>query len=302
VSSVARVHIAGQASIPPVRDAALALDEMIYSVTSGALADAGLAVGDLDGVCMAASDLNDGRAISTMTLTGSTGSFRKPEMRLCNDSLSALLLGLAEIRCGAAEAMMVCSWNKLSDATPEAIRHLALEPVFARDLGYHPEAILGLIRSAASSAATITAGSDLVPHDTAVAFVVTGSPPTHRDRHTSVLGVGGSMAGYLRTRDSIMEPVVAATKDAMRGLDHSVEDVDAVVVSGLHQVADDAVAEALGVDLDRIVRQSDRWADLGYAAGMSGVEQASRFGGLSLVVSAGGIGLENAFAALVEVA
>src|SRR5712671_8216374 len=100
------VNIAGSSTLVPRPDIPMALDEMIYTATSHALADAGLSIDDISGSFMAASDLYDGRAISTMTLTGSTGSFHKNEMRVCNDSLAALMLAAAEIAAGAAEAVI----------------------------------------------------------------------------------------------------------------------------------------------------------------------------------------------------
>jgi hypothetical protein len=305
VASTHRAHVSGRAVLPAQREIPLALDEMIYTVTSGALKDAGLDVRALDGVCMAASDLNDGRAISTMTLTGSTGSFGIPEMRLCNDSLSAILLGVAELGCGSAEVMMVCSWSKLSDVTPESIRPLAIEPVFHRGLGFHPDAVLGLAMSHEAGVGTLTTGRPLTPQDAAVAFVMTAAPHESTDRPAvSVLGVGGSMGDYLRPRGAVLTPLREAALDAMKGLPVTADDLVSVVVAGFHHVEDAAIAEAVGVDSDRIVRQPDRWGDLGYAAGMLGVSQLADRGetGVSLVVSAGGLMVENAFATVVEVA
>ncbi|MCW2830460.1 MAG: hypothetical protein JWP31_1152 [Aeromicrobium sp.] len=278
---------------------------MIYAVTSGALQDAGIGVRDLDSVCMSASDLNDGRAISTMTLTGSTGSFGIPEMRLCNDSLSSVLLGVAEIGCGAAEAIMVCSWNKLSDVGPDAIRHLGMEPVFHRGLGFHPDAIYGLAASHESKTATVTGATPLVPQDGAVAFVLTRTPSVaDRAGQLSVLGVGASMGDYLRARNDVLAPAREAVADALSGLSLDVDALASVVVAGFHPVEDAAIAEALGVDPGRIVRQDNRYGDLGYASGMLGISQVaeSRTQGVSLVVSAGGLMFENAFATVVEVA
>lgn len=112
------------------------------------------------------------------------------------------------------------------------------------------------------------------------------------------------MADYLLPREDVLEPVRAAADDAMKRLGLAAADLESVVVAGLHQVDDSAIASALGVPVANVTRQADRWADLGYAAGMLGVAQvaASERRGVSLVVSAGGLGFENAFAAVVNVA
>jgi len=82
------------------------LEDVIYFAASGAVADAGTSIKEIDAVSMASSDLLDGRAISTMTLTGSTGSFQKSEMRVCSDGLAALALAIAECRAGLAERVL----------------------------------------------------------------------------------------------------------------------------------------------------------------------------------------------------
>src|SRR5260370_35684230 len=110
------VNIAGSSTLAPRPDIPMALDEMIYTATSHSLADPGLSINDASGSFMAASDLYDGRAISTMTLTGSTASFHKNESRVCNDSLAALMLAAAGLPAGAAKAVVVSPGSRHSAA------------------------------------------------------------------------------------------------------------------------------------------------------------------------------------------
>ncbi|MGW3606335.1 hypothetical protein [Micromonospora sp. NPDC005161] len=295
-----RVAVAGYAEIEPVPEVPLALDEMIYRVTSEALAHAGMTINDIAGACMAASDLNDGRAISTMTLTGSTGSFGKTELRACNDSLSALMLGAAEVASGAADAIMVCSWSKFSDADPDVIRPLALEPVMHRGLGFHPDVMLGLARSRSASTVTTTAQSRATPVDVASAVVLTQE--SWRSPHAWVRGVGGSMGAYLGASGDYLGPLREAADRACTHARIGIEDVDHVVVGGFLSEADDALASVLGVPGDKLRRQKNPTADLGYATGLTVLveELGASPGATVLVASSGGLVFENTYATVVE--
>jgi hypothetical protein len=295
-----RVGIAGSRVLGPAVELPGALDALIYNATSAALEDAGMSIADVDGACMAASDLIDGRAISTMTLTGSTGSFRKTEMRVCNDSLAAVLVGAAEVASGAADALIVCSWSKLSDADADAVLPLAMEPVFHRSLGFHPAAVLDLRRSAESGVATVTEGRKLESRDVAVATIlVAGESPRAR---AHVIGFGASTGPYLRPGEPVLDPVRAAAAAALGRAGVGVKELVAVHIAGLARVDDDSLAAALGVDRGALVRPEEPWADLGYAAGLTAMcrAQETKAAGPVLVVSAGGLGYENAFAVVVE--
>ena len=297
------VSIASSRSLAPAQEIPLSLDEMIYSVTSGALADSGLRISDIHGSVMAASDLYDGRAISTMTLTGSTGSFRKSEMRVCNDSLAALMLAAAEVESGDADAVIVGTWSKLSDASRESIVPLAIEPVFGRGLGYHPGAVSALRESGEVGRATVVTGTAVAGMDVATAMVLTrgGGATAPRGR---IRSFGASTGSYLVPRHPLLEPLSQSARRALRASGIEIEDVSAVWVAGLIGVPAAQVAAALGVGLDRVRRGADVQADLGYAAGLTVLHAALQAGreGPVLVVSGGGIGLENTFATVVDVA
>jgi hypothetical protein len=276
---------------------------MIYSVTSKALAGAELDLGDLSGAFMAASDLYDGRAISTMTLTGSTGSFHRNEMRVCNDSLAALMLAAAEVASASADAVMLCTWCKLSDADRDRIVPLALEPVMTRPLAAHPEAVVSLRRSATEKHVTTVRPSPLAGADVAVAMVLTAPGRTASTAGT-VLGVGASNGRYVVPGEPLLGPVNAAVTAALANAGCDIGDLTAVHVGGLHLVEDHELASVLAVPAAKLTRQRQRWADLGYAAGLSALHDGLSHGGagIHLIVSAGGIGYENAFATVVELA
>jgi hypothetical protein len=295
------VRIAGFAARGPAPDLNAALDEMIYDVTSRALTSAEMTIDDISGSCMAASDLNDGRAISTMTLTGSTGSFRKSEMRICNDALAAVQLGWAEVASGASEALMVCSWSKLSDADPAAILPLAIEPALHRALHFHPGAIVQLRASAQTGQATVTAPRVLRPVDTAAAVVLV--PDGAGGRGARLTGFGASMGPYLLPHGDVLTPVRTAVVDACTRAGRTPADLRQVHVVGMHEIDNVELADAFGVPESVISRQADRDMDLGYAAGLVGLIDVLAAGpsGPAVVVSGGGLAYENAHAVVVEV-
>ncbi|MCU1480938.1 MAG: hypothetical protein JWQ19_1724 [Subtercola sp.] len=297
-----KIGIAGWSLLPPSAEIPGALDELIYSSTSQALVDAGITIAEIDGVCMASSDLNDGRAISTMTLTGSTGSFHKSEMRVCNDALAAVWMGAAEVGSGAAQTLIVCAWNKFSDVVdPAAIPALALEPSMHRSLKYHPDAILSLRESQESGTIVLTDAAPLQPNDTAAAVVITtDGHPKAGDLVLS--GFGSSTGPYLRPGEPVLKPTQSAVAAALKFAAVPISDVRRIFVGGLHRISSADIAEALSVPESSIVREDPQTADLGYAAGLVALVHALELGidGPTLVISAAGLGVESANAVLVE--
>jgi hypothetical protein len=298
-----KIGIAGWSLLPPRPEIAGALDELIYLSTSAALKNAGLTIHQIDGVSMASSDLNDGRAISTMTLTGSTGSFHKSEMRVCNDGLAAAWMGAAEVGSGAAETLMVCAWNKLSDVVdPAAIPALAMEPTMHRALGYHPDAVLSLRRSWETKSPVMTSGTPrLAPHDTAAAVII-ASPDHPCAGEYMFTGFGSSTGPYLRPGEPVLAPTQRAVAAALKSSGLNASKVVRVHVGGLHRIDSADLSVALGISLEAFVRQRPQSADLGYAAGLVALTNAldATVEGPTLVISAAGLGMESAHALVLE--
>lgn len=295
-----RIALSGHALLAPQDEIPLPLDEMIYLVTSQALQHAGLDISDVAGACMAASDLNDGRAISTMTLTGSTGSLRKSELRVCNDSLAAAQVAAAEVVAGDGRPVLVCSWSKLSDTDPSVIAPLAMEPVMYRGLGLHPGAVRGLAASRRSGAVTLTGPSAARPVDVAVAGVLSLPGDSRADIHLT--GFGASMGVYLGARGASLEPLRAAAERAAAHAGTTLQEIDTVVVAGAHDVPDAELADVLAIPTDALSRQQPAVADLGYAAGLTTLVQTALGdrSGTTLIVSAAGLALENTHAIVME--
>jgi acetyl-CoA acetyltransferase len=124
------------------------LEEPIFEAASSALADAGVAWRDIDSVVIAASDLVDGRVISSMVTSGPAGGYMKDLLNVASTGDHALVLAVLQILSGLAEAALVLSWSKCSAAPIPQVERLSLDPFYGRHLG-----IDGLVSAALQASA-----------------------------------------------------------------------------------------------------------------------------------------------------
>jgi acetyl-CoA acetyltransferase len=117
---------------------ALSLTELVFEASRAALTDAGLERADIDGVCLAASDQLDGRAISSMQLAGPAGGYLKDEIKLGDDGSLAFAMAVLRIEAGADRTVLAVSWTKESESPLEMALGVNAEPVFTRPAGLHP--------------------------------------------------------------------------------------------------------------------------------------------------------------------
>lgn len=117
---------------------ALSLTELVFEASAAALADAGLARSDIDGVCLAASDQLDGRAISSMQLAGPAGGYLKDEIKLGDDGALAFATAVLRIEAGADRRVLAVSWTKESESSLDSALGVNAEPVYTRPAGLHP--------------------------------------------------------------------------------------------------------------------------------------------------------------------
>lgn len=299
MKGAARVRVVGIATLGVEPEIPGPLDELIYAAISGAIADAGLTIDDIDGVCMAASDVLDGRGISTMTLTGATGSLGKSELRVCDDGLAAVRLAAAEIIAGACTTMVVGAWSKLSDADVHAMAPLSLEPAFYRSLGFAPAVIQGLRDSFHLQRPTLSSKNHRWPADTAVGIVISQGDG---GMGTELIGFGGSMGRYLVPDDVSGAPIRDAVSRACRMASTDLAEIDRIYAIGLESW-DAELVTCLGLTNQEIRHVEPLGADIGYAAGLhalcSAVHDSYR-GGCSLVVSTSGIAMQSAHAVVVK--
>ena len=144
---------------------ALNLTELVFEASSAALADAGLTRADIDGVCLAASDQLDGRAISSMQLAGPAGGYLKDEIKLGDDGALAFATAVLRIEAGTDRRVLAVSWTKASESSLETALGVNAEPVYTRPAGAHP-----LVAEAAVTAAFLDRTGLLAPDGEASEF------------------------------------------------------------------------------------------------------------------------------------
>jgi acetyl-CoA acetyltransferase len=147
VTGAGAVAVAGIGFSRPTSPEATSLPELVFQAASAALVDAGLSRADLDGVCLAASDQLDGRAISSMQLAGPSGAYLKDEIKVGDDGSLAYATAVLRIEAGVDRRVLAMSWTKSSESPPETALGVNAEPVYARPAGLHP-----LVAEAAVSA------------------------------------------------------------------------------------------------------------------------------------------------------
>ena len=113
------------------------LAEMIFEAASGALRDAGLRIGDIDTVVLAAHDLMDGRSITSMLTSPPAGAHMKDEIRVADDGAFAVALAWYRVLAGEFGTALVVSWSKLSEGDFDTVTSLNFDPMYYRPLGFN---------------------------------------------------------------------------------------------------------------------------------------------------------------------
>ena len=124
------------------------LEELIFEAASGALADARLAWRDLDAVVIGASDLVDGRVISSMVTAGPAGSYMKDLLAVASSAEHAFVLAYLRLAAGVGDTALVAGWSKCSEAPIPQVEQLSLDPFYRRHVGMD-----GLVAAALQAAA-----------------------------------------------------------------------------------------------------------------------------------------------------
>ena len=124
------------------------LEELIFEAASGALADARLAWRDLDAVVIGASDLVDGRVISSMVTAGPAGGYMKDLLAVASSAEHAFVLAYLRLAAGVGDTALVAGWSKCSEAPIPQVEQLSLDPFYRRHVGMD-----GLVAAALQAAA-----------------------------------------------------------------------------------------------------------------------------------------------------
>ena len=124
------------------------LEELIFEAASGALADARLAWRDLDAVVIGASDLVDGRVISSMVTAPAAGGYMKDLIAVASSAEHAFVLAYLRLASGFGHTALVAGWSKCSEAPIPYVERLSLDPFYRRHLGVN-----GLVAAALQASA-----------------------------------------------------------------------------------------------------------------------------------------------------
>lgn len=130
------------------------LEELVHRTAREALDDAGLDRSELESVVACASDLEDGRAISSMVTAGPAGSYNRDFIKTTDTGIHALGLATMRIETGVFDTSLVVSWAKHSETDLGTIRQLEGDPFYRRGTG------LGYLTGHAAQAAGYVESSE----------------------------------------------------------------------------------------------------------------------------------------------
>lgn len=189
------------------------LEEVLYDVSRQALLDAGLAIGDIDGIVVGSNDQFDGRAIAIMAASGSVGGVDRDILSTPSAGEHAFVMSVLRVASAHYETHLVVSWSSLeASSLPEAQR-LGADPYFHRLLPLDDASTFAL-QGAALAAAFPAAGdlADLIME--------------HRREHAAGQAAAGDRwplkEGMLPAMASGAVALVIASEDYVR--EHSVAD------------------------------------------------------------------------------
>jgi acetyl-CoA C-acetyltransferase len=109
--------------------------EMVYEVTSKALADAGITIAEVDNVVSISSDFWDGRTISSMAISDAAGAFGKDITTVEGDGTFGALYGMMRILSGSFGCSVVVAHHKGTESSMSGITNTSFDPLVERKLG-----------------------------------------------------------------------------------------------------------------------------------------------------------------------
>lgn len=125
------------------------LEEMVFEAARGALADAGLAIEDIDSVVLSTTDQVQGRVIESMVTNGAAGGVGRDVTTIASAGEHAFTYAYLRLRAGQARRALVVVWSKESESVdPTHADLLGAEPFMLRPLGMTSVVAAGLQASA----------------------------------------------------------------------------------------------------------------------------------------------------------
>ena len=108
--------------------------DMVYDVTTRAMADAGYTLEDIDSVVTISNDFWDGRTISSMAVQEAAGAHDKNVSTVEGDGTFGAFYGAMRVL-GGNKTTLVVSHSKGSEGDPKFITNGMFDPIYHRPLG-----------------------------------------------------------------------------------------------------------------------------------------------------------------------
>lgn len=137
-----RVAIIG-CGISPFQKERRPFFEFAFEASESALLDAGISPGDIKQTVLAGYDLSCGRTISNMYTASAGCGYLKDEIRVAEDGIFALALGVMRIM-GGMETCMVLAYGVNSEGEPELNSNLIFDPIYTRFSGITNSAVFAM--------------------------------------------------------------------------------------------------------------------------------------------------------------
>lgn len=129
-------------------DSQRSLTDLIFDTVTGALANAGARMDQMDSVVLAAHDLIDGRSLSSMVTAPAAGAYMRDEIRLAEDGLVAASLAAARIEAGESEFSVVAACGRASEGDFQRTSRTSFDPFMIQPLGLDEFSVSALRLSA----------------------------------------------------------------------------------------------------------------------------------------------------------
>ncbi len=111
------------------------LEDMIFETAAAALADAGIEREGVDNIVLAASDMVDGRCISSMLTANAGGAYLKDEIKVADEGSYGLVMAALRLLTGHFHTSLVVSWSKPSEGPSYLGNNLMADPFYHRPFG-----------------------------------------------------------------------------------------------------------------------------------------------------------------------
>jgi acetyl-CoA C-acetyltransferase len=109
--------------------------ELVWEVANKALNDAGITVNEIENVVSVSSDFWDGRTISSMAISDTSGAFNKDISTVEGDGTFGALYAMMRILSGSFGTTMLVAHHKGTESNMNGITNTSFDPLVERRLG-----------------------------------------------------------------------------------------------------------------------------------------------------------------------